>query len=103
MSKAGTKLIAAAQEAVSITKGEQPAARITMAGHHYVPELKWQPIETAPRDGSVFLGGWFFQGRWLWRLAKWNEYHKKFNQYPHHHSGPYSHWQPLPPPPSSVV
>lgn len=37
MSKSGAKLIEAAKEAVAIAKGEQPAARIHVNGHAYVP------------------------------------------------------------------
>lgn len=40
MSKAGRQLIEAAQEAVSVAKGDIPAARITVAGHSYVPEAE---------------------------------------------------------------
>ena len=38
MGKAGRQLIEAAKEAVAVAKGEQPAARIHVAGHAYVPE-----------------------------------------------------------------
>ena len=38
MGKAGKQLIEAAKEAVAVAKGEQPAARIHVAGHAYVPE-----------------------------------------------------------------
>lgn len=38
MGKAGKKLIAAAKEAVAVAQGEQPATRITIKGHAYVPE-----------------------------------------------------------------
>jgi len=62
---------------------------------------EWQPIETAPRNGTPFLCGSFYHGRWVWRLGKWNEYHKAFNQFPSYHYGPFTHWQPLPEPPES--
>jgi hypothetical protein len=62
---------------------------------------EWQPINTAPRDGTIVLGGHLFQGRWLYRLAKWNEYHQAFNQYPAFHRSPSTHWMPLPDPPKS--
>jgi len=61
---------------------------------------EWQPIETAPRDGSWFLGGWHFQEKFVYRLCRWNEYHKAFNQVPGYHSGPFEVWQPLPEPPA---
>jgi hypothetical protein len=56
----------------------------------------WEKIETAPKDGSIFLGGYFFQSRWIYRLAKWNAYHKDWNNYPGHHVAPVTHWMPLP-------
>jgi hypothetical protein len=40
MTKAGEKLIAAAEEMVAIAKGEQPAAAIWHNGHRYVPEIR---------------------------------------------------------------
>ena len=38
MSKIGDSLIMGMTEALAIAKGEEPAARITLAGFHYVPE-----------------------------------------------------------------
>jgi hypothetical protein len=38
MSEAGERLIEGAKEALAIARGEQPAARIHMEGHAYVPE-----------------------------------------------------------------
>lgn len=38
MTKAGESLIEAAKEAVSVAKGEQPATRIHIKGHVYIPE-----------------------------------------------------------------
>ncbi len=38
MSRAGERLIEGAKEALAIAKGEQPAARIHINGHTYVPE-----------------------------------------------------------------
>jgi hypothetical protein len=57
MSDAGERLIEGAKEALEIARGNQPAARIHFHGHAYVPENRWQPIDSAPKDGTVFLSG----------------------------------------------
>lgn len=44
-----SKLIEAAQEAVAIAKGEQPAARIHVNGHAYVPEATINALVGASR------------------------------------------------------
>jgi hypothetical protein len=63
-------------------------------------DLYWRPIETAPKDDTTwFLGGWVFGGKWIYRLGRWNKYHKSFNQVPGYHSAPFTHWMPLPEPP----
>lgn len=38
MGKAGERIIEGAKEALAIARGEQPAARIHVQGHSYVPE-----------------------------------------------------------------
>ena len=38
MSEAGKRLLAGAAEALAFAKGEEPAARIHINGHTYVPE-----------------------------------------------------------------
>lgn len=43
--RAGDRLIAAAEEAASIARGEQPAARIHINGHSYVPESAYLELE----------------------------------------------------------
>lgn len=50
MTEAGERLLAGAREAVAIARGEQPAARIHIQGYAYVPEQRWQPAATAPKD-----------------------------------------------------
>lgn len=68
----------------------------------------WQPIETAPRDGSrIMLGraadesiarhalvaeGWFNQGQWMT-----GPFHAP--EPVGHPTDPITHWQPLPDPP----
>jgi len=55
MLKAGKRLIEAAQEAVAIAKGEQPAAAIYHNGHKYVPaaELEAAEVELASIRGVL--------------------------------------------------
>lgn len=55
MSEAGKRLIDGAQEALAIAKGEKPAARVHINGYAYVPEQRWQLIESAPKDGTPIL------------------------------------------------
>lgn len=55
MTKAGERLLEGAREALAIAKGEQPAARITIHGHAYVPEDRWQPIEAAPTNRAILV------------------------------------------------
>ncbi len=45
MSKAGEQIIAGAEEAVRIARGEIPAARIWQDGHAYVPEARLAAAE----------------------------------------------------------
>ena len=66
-------------------------------------EMTWQPIETAPKDGSVFLGYWLGKMRdcsalqredgviWTFGAFSFHEEMRKGN-IP-------THWMPLPPPP----
>lgn len=52
MTKAGERLIEGSKEALAIAMGEQPAARITINGHAYVPEA------AALRDAARRLYAW---------------------------------------------
>lgn len=65
----------------------------------------WQPIETAPRDGTEFLCGWFYRDRFLWDVGKvrrlGNGLHV-FSRARSTHTIYPSHWMPLPPPPKKV-
>jgi hypothetical protein len=63
---------------------------------------KWQPIETAPKDGTKLLlvcaDGWYFVGQWSDRAnghMNWNDGEYTF--------GNLTHWQPLPPPPADAL
>ena len=62
----------------------------------------WQPIETAPKDGSTILysaGGWVCAGCWHIREEQWREH----NNFPSDSWGTEdypTHWMPLPSPPA---
>lgn len=55
---------------------------------------EWQPIETAPKDGSHFLGAEFWDNKWwyeeIWYSHTWEFGGGSFLAKP-------SHWMPLPP------
>ena len=73
----------------------------------------WQPIETAPKDGTEVLVGWYsekghFENHvwqhkgWLWEWAvasyetdRWSDWECSLAEEP-------THWMPLPPPPSDI-
>lgn len=118
MSKSGAKLIEAAQEAVSIAKGEQPAGRIHVNGFAYVPEDRWEGIETAPKDGRPFMV-WAEGYKWP-EVVRWFAYDaaeaEEVGEDGYWHfaeevlqdvcdspdlMGEYTHWMPLPSPPAS--
>ena len=66
---------------------------------------EWQPIATAPKDGTVILGRWEafrfpvaweqMPGRplWGWRVAQWESFRFLLFVEP-------THWLPLPPAPT---
>lgn len=35
---------------------------------------KWQPIESAPRDGTPIVVAAFVDGKWLFRVDYWRKY-----------------------------
>jgi hypothetical protein len=63
-----------------------------------VPVMTWQPIETAPKDGTVLLVhgergvelGWCVLSRWYWHGRN------SVTEQP-------THWMPLPEPPDGVA
>lgn len=67
----------------------------------------WRPIETAPRDGTYILIGWFeFEGQnsmevafWHGTLGAWCQTSKAFTSDPNWQP---THWMPLPSPPSAL-
>ena len=72
----------------------------------------WQPIETAPRDGTGVIitdvsvltpvsgAAWFYDGKW-WCLEQ------MYRPYPGDDGCPWwgtpTHWMPLPPPPEKLT
>ena len=68
---------------------------------------EWQPIETAPKDGSEVLVGWLAKpGRhkgWISRVRKWREdIGWKQDVWRVYETEP-TQWMPLPEPPSTVL
>lgn len=65
---------------------------------------EWQPIEgdadtsKPPWDGARVLVGWWHQGLWVPRLARFNEHVAKWHQMPGAHVIMPTHWRPLPEP-----
>jgi hypothetical protein len=71
----------------------------------------WQPIETAPKDGRLFLGAKKFGVDYEWSryICCWSEFKKSFRSqfgipeggiwYPLDEKNTPSHWMPLPEPP----
>ena len=64
--------------------------------------MEWQPIETAPKDGTLILGAWQCLNK-TWDMNAmfyseeggdgwWVEYHGDYQHDP-------THWMPLPEPP----
>lgn len=63
-----------------------------------VEAVGWQPIETAPKDGSEFLATYGRQG-WVMLIVKWNALHKFWQTKGEPVAGFSSnatHWMPLP-------
>lgn len=65
-----------------------------------VPLTEWRPIETAPRDGSTFIG---WNGRWR-GVARYFEPNYEddpiwTDERTEYITPPLTHWMPLPPPP----
>ncbi len=68
---------------------------------------EWQPIETAPKDGTEILVCITYNlpddewetVQWVdgWRSGKWFRYHDKI-----YIPFPPTHWMPLPPPPAAT-
>lgn len=62
--------------------------------------MEWQPIETAPRDGTPFLGYWAGgKHDCSFRAIKWHKENWWETNEDYRTSEP-SHWMPLPEPPA---
>ena len=68
--------------------------------------MEWQPIETAPKDGSAILGAWQCLNKtWDMDAMFWFEedgegaWFDYFGDYDHSPT----HWMPLPEPPKEEV
>jgi len=75
--------------------------------------MEWQPIETAPKDGSVVLlyrglnvvAGWFVRGadyEWYFVDDTRLDEHENIDPNAYVRDFPPTHWMPLPPPPESA-
>jgi hypothetical protein len=65
--------------------------------------MEWQPIESAPKDGTeVLLGAerWVYQGRYLPDSQEWFAINNDPNDYWGGELLP-THWRPLPAPPAA--
>ena len=82
---------------------------------------QWQPIETAPKDGTTIIIGWRDEKAWQQRMGAWDSEHSfKWNDetdesesegawsdgavddwaYQETYSYPATHWMPCPEPPT---
>ncbi len=74
-------------------------------------KLDWQPIETAPKDGTLVLAGRFVKGcdhdghiavdHWHDRRRNPKDTYDGFGRF-NNTWWPATHWMPLPPPPLST-
>lgn len=73
-------------------------------------ETKWQDIETAPKDGTAILLASPWMGELRRHIGTWNVKAKSWMQgerqtgfhFVPHMQAAFTHWQPLPPPPSPI-
>jgi hypothetical protein len=72
--------------------------------------MDWQPIETAPRDGSSIIVGYDYAGRWIIHVAFWDDECGWFSYITNSITdvlldGPRAptHWIPLPTTPTEIA
>ena len=58
--------------------------------------MEWQPIATAPKDGTAILG-YFPSG--LMKVAQWIDHQNRWAGFGFGFVGTPTHWMPLPEPP----
>jgi hypothetical protein len=58
----------------------------------------WQPIETAPKDGSVICCAEYWDGGWIFWPDYWRKYLEPYGEGFGGCRRP-THWMPLPEPP----
>jgi hypothetical protein len=66
---------------------------------------EWQPVETAPIDVQVRLGGWsVFNDRLDWRQSDGVAWTRGFfgGRKRTYYGENYAYWMPLPPPPTTL-
>lgn len=65
---------------------------------------RWQPIETAPKDGTWILVSHPAWTDGKWEIAQWSQYSECWQTYDTGLTGlmPPTHWMPLPSPPETV-
>jgi len=61
----------------------------------------WQPIETAPKDGSRLLAGYLHKGQWVYRIAHTGALDRWLSD-PGDWAIQPTHWMHLPDPPSAT-
>lgn len=85
--------------------GREAAARLKDGTKLYTapPEQGWREIESAPRDGTWILGGWFnARGQWCVQRVQWFDLKEWWvaEGYGSGVSFCATHWTPLPAPPA---
>jgi hypothetical protein len=63
---------------------------------------EWQPIESAPKDGTSFLSCNMNQGAFM-AVAWWSSAYKYFVRSGGHHLYQFTHWMPLPESPDALA
>lgn len=63
-----------------------------------IAAMQWRPIETAPKDGSSFLGAATLSDDKTWHIGIVRWKHNCFSEYGTVATG-FTHWMPLPLPP----
>jgi hypothetical protein len=71
--------------------------RAASALRQLLSATEWKPIDAHSKDGNWFLGGWFFQGRMVYRLGMWNDRMQRFQEMPGCHKAYFEFFHPLPP------